>query len=247
MFLGIDVVIFDLLCLFFNDGDHARSEPSRNYTCPFEQYKKCFWANLLASAPWYFKVANLVCYMMDMYWSLSLGFHEKSTSFSQPKKSSVLHTPKRKKKPQCPNRLITVDAVLTSCLPLRQMLINLQMSRPSSTHPWLEGCIVLYQEQVWQIVAAIEEISFDWQAAANVLWVSCFFVCTLSFFLTLLIGFLLWLMREDHHKQCCQANRESSISEVGQWTFFALQHDSRDIIRSFFLSSWENQSNQSPI
>jgi hypothetical protein len=32
MVLGIDVVIFDLLCLFFNDGDHGRSEPSSETT-----------------------------------------------------------------------------------------------------------------------------------------------------------------------------------------------------------------------
>ncbi len=110
---------------------------------------------------------------MDMYWSLSLGFHENSTSFSQPKKSFSFAHQREKKNPQY--RLITVDVVLSSCLPLRQMRINLHMSLPSSTHPWLEGCIVLYHQQVWQLVAAIEEICFDWQAAAaNVLWVSFF-------------------------------------------------------------------------
>jgi hypothetical protein len=176
---------------------------------------------------------------------LVIGFPWKIYLFLSAKKVFIFAHQRGKKKPQwCPNRLITVDAVLSSCLPLRQMLIiNLHMSLPSSTHPWLEGCIVLYRQQVWQHVAAIEEISFDWQAAANVLWVSCVFICKLSFFLTLLIGFLLWLMRGPpqpvlsgkHRERERERERESSISEVGQWTFLLLQHDSRDRIRSFFF------------
>jgi hypothetical protein len=66
------------------------------------------------------------------------------------KKFFSFATSKRKKKPQCPNRLITVDAVLSSCLPFEA---NAHQSSHVSTtiiNSSMAGrmYIVLYHQQV---------------------------------------------------------------------------------------------------
>ncbi len=102
--------------------------------------------------------------------------------------------------------------------------------------------------------ASVTDCSSNW---GNFLWLTGCCKCLVGFlFLHLhsvifsdIVNWIPALIDERGPPQAVLSGkqRESSISEVGQWTFFALQHDSRDITRSFFLSSWENQSKQNPI